>query len=127
MRVAQRAAHAVTWDWDIHAGTIRWNDAEASWDCPLHGSRFAPDGVRLLAKAEWALEKDQLDPAFTLFKQALELDPQEFWRIHRGILVRVDAISEVTRDYRGRQIVHVRNHPEHLEVSRNHSHLFQQM
>ncbi len=25
-------------------GTLKWNDAERSWDCPLHGSRFAPDG-----------------------------------------------------------------------------------
>ncbi|WP_408015899.1 FAD-dependent oxidoreductase [Rhodococcus chondri] len=28
-------------------GVLRWNDAEASWDCPLHGSRFAPDGAVL--------------------------------------------------------------------------------
>jgi glycine/D-amino acid oxidase-like deaminating enzyme/nitrite reductase/ring-hydroxylating ferredoxin subunit len=25
-------------------GTLTWNDAERSWDCPLHGSRFSPDG-----------------------------------------------------------------------------------
>lgn len=25
-------------------GILRWNTAERSWDCPLHGSRFAPDG-----------------------------------------------------------------------------------
>ena len=28
-------------------GLVRWNDAESSWDCPLHGSRFAPDGTVL--------------------------------------------------------------------------------
>lgn len=28
-------------------GLVRWNDAERSWDCPLHGSRFAPDGAVL--------------------------------------------------------------------------------
>lgn len=28
-------------------GVVRWNGAERSWDCPLHGSRFAPDGTVL--------------------------------------------------------------------------------
>lgn len=28
-------------------GIVTWNDAETSWDCPLHGSRFAPDGTVL--------------------------------------------------------------------------------
>ena len=28
-------------------GTLRWNDAEQSWDCPLHGSRFSTEGAVL--------------------------------------------------------------------------------
>jgi len=63
----------------------------------------------------------------TLKELADELDPDEFWRIHRSTLVRVDAIAEVSRDMRGRQMLRVRNYPNELEVSRNHSHLFQQM
>ncbi len=28
-------------------GLLSWNDAEKSWDCPLHGSRFTPEGKYL--------------------------------------------------------------------------------
>ncbi|GAB3437018.1 LytTR family DNA-binding domain-containing protein [Massilia solisilvae] len=63
----------------------------------------------------------------TLKELADELDPDEFWRIHRSTLVRVDAIASVSRDLRGRQMLKVRNYPGELEVSRNHAHLFQQM
>ncbi|WP_395009830.1 LytR/AlgR family response regulator transcription factor [Undibacterium sp.] len=56
-----------------------------------------------------------------------ELDPKEFWRIHRSTLVRVSAIAEVTRDFRGRQLLGLKGCSEKLEVSRNHTHLFQQM
>lgn len=63
----------------------------------------------------------------TLKELEEELDPDEFWRIHRSTLVRVDAIAEVRRDLRGRQMLSLRGYPEELEVSRNHGALFQQM
>lgn len=28
-------------------GIVNWNDADCAWECPLHGSRFAPDGTLL--------------------------------------------------------------------------------
>lgn len=28
-------------------GVVTWNDADRAWECPLHGSRFAPDGTLL--------------------------------------------------------------------------------
>lgn len=38
-------------------GVLQWNDAEASWDCPLHGSRFAADGSRLEGPAKCGLAR----------------------------------------------------------------------
>lgn len=37
-------------------GVLAWNDAECSWDCPLHGSRFAADGTLLEGPATRDLE-----------------------------------------------------------------------
>ena len=56
-----------------------------------------------------------------------ELDPKEFWRIHRSCLVRANAISTIRRDDRGRQMLDLKGYKEKLEVSRNHCHLFQTM
>jgi DNA-binding LytR/AlgR family response regulator len=56
-----------------------------------------------------------------------ELDPGEFWQIHRAIVIRVDAVEQVGRDFRGRQVVKMKGCDEKLEVSRSFSHLFKQM
>ena len=47
-----------------------------------------------------------------------ELDPDEFWQIHRATVVRVDAVEQVSRNLRGNQVVHVKGSDEKLEVSR---------
>ena len=56
-----------------------------------------------------------------------EVDPQQFWQIHRSTLVNAKAIANVTRDFRGRQIVAVKGHNEKLEVSRSYLGLFKGM
>ncbi len=56
-----------------------------------------------------------------------ELDPEAFWQIHRATIVNVRAIAGIVRDYRGRQLVQLKNRAEKLEVSRNYTHLFKQM
>ncbi|WP_090825296.1 FAD-dependent oxidoreductase [Arthrobacter sp. yr096] len=38
-------------------GLLGWNDAEKSWDCPLHGSRFTPEGKYLEGPATHNLQK----------------------------------------------------------------------
>ena len=39
-----------------------------------------------------------------------QLDPQQFWQIHRSAVVNLVAIAAVTRDDTGRQRVHIREH-----------------
>lgn len=40
-------------------GIVRWNEAEHSWDCPLHGSRFDQDGPVLEGPAVCGLRRAQ--------------------------------------------------------------------
>lgn len=55
-----------------------------------------------------------------------QLDPDEFWQVHRATLVRVAAIEQVRRDERG-FLLQLRGYAQPLEVSRGYAHLFQRM
>ena len=56
-----------------------------------------------------------------------KLDPDRFWRIHRGTIVRVDEIIEASRDLRGRYTLALRSRPERLRTSQKYGHLFKGM
>lgn len=56
-----------------------------------------------------------------------QLDPQQFWRIHRGLIVRVEQIVSAQRDLRGRYALVLRDRPEKLRSSAHYGHLFKQM
>ena len=58
---------------------------------------------------------------------AQELDPAQFWQIHRGTIVNVSKIDRVSRSLTGRGILKLKERPELLTVSRNYLHLFKQM
>jgi DNA-binding LytR/AlgR family response regulator len=58
---------------------------------------------------------------------AEELDPDQFWRIHRGSIVNINRIAGVHRSFAGRHIVKLKELPETLTVSRSYGHLFKQM
>jgi len=45
------------------------------------------------------------------------LDPDDFWQVHRGVIVRASAIARAQRDELGRITLHLRQHRETLAVS----------
>ena len=56
-----------------------------------------------------------------------QLDRQRFWQIHRGTVVRVDAIATARRDDSGKVYLALHEHPEQLVVSRLFAHQFKGM
>jgi DNA-binding LytR/AlgR family response regulator len=77
--------------------------------------------TRVLTEQSEALIKKPIKELVT------ELDPNQFWQIHRATVVNVKAIAGISRDLRGRQHVSLRGRGEKLEVSRSFAHLFRQM
>ena len=55
------------------------------------------------------------------------LDPQRFWQVHRGTVVRADAIATAVRDESGKVQLSLRGHADKLVASRLYAHLFKAM
>lgn len=95
--------------------------------------------VRLVATAEvcYFQAADKYTTAVTRDREYLlrtplkelagQLDPEQFWQVHRGTLVNVGQIQAARRDVLGRVSLSLRDRPETLAVSRGHAHLFRQM
>ena len=56
-----------------------------------------------------------------------QLDSQQFWQVHRGTVVRADAVTRAVRDEAGKLWLHLRGSTERLAVSRLYAHLFKAM
>ena len=106
---------------------LRW--VQASVGSSL---RMIPTSDILFFRAEDKYTRVQTEKFEALIRKPIkelidELDPVEFWQIHRATVVRVDAITQVSRNLRGHQVVHVKGRDDRLEVSRSFNHLFKQM
>ncbi len=116
----------------------RLNDAEQPeylhWIKAQQGS-----GVRLIAVEE--IDYFKADEKYTLvmtregeflIKKSIKalsgsLDPQLFWQIHRGIIVNVSRIDQMSRSLTGRGVIRLKGRKDILTVSRRYVHLFKQM
>ena len=58
---------------------------------------------------------------------ANELDPDKFWRIHRGTIVNAACIDNMSRSLTGRGVIRLKDRAESLTVSRSYTHIFKQM
>jgi len=56
-----------------------------------------------------------------------QLDPQRYWQIHRGTVVRADAIATAVRDESGKVHLTLRGSKDKLVASRLYAHLFKAM
>jgi DNA-binding LytR/AlgR family response regulator len=109
------------------SGYLRWIRAQ-------HG-----DGIRLIPVDDvyYFQASDKYTLVLTkqeelLIKKAIkelddELDPGQFWRIHRGTIVNAHCIAKVSRSLTGRGVVKLKDRPELLTVSRRYIHAFRQM
>ena len=63
----------------------------------------------------------------TLKELESELDPAQFWRVHRAAIVNARLVRKVDRSLAGTRTIRFKDLPDTLAVSRAYTHLFRQM
>ncbi|HEY0588702.1 MAG TPA: LytTR family DNA-binding domain-containing protein, partial [Pseudoduganella sp.] len=63
----------------------------------------------------------------TITELATQLDPEQFWQVHRSILVNLDYLAGTRRDDNSRLFLRVKGLEKELPVSRAYVHLFKAM
>jgi len=62
-----------------------------------------------------------------IIELAEQLDPQQFWQVHRSTLINLNHLAGTRRDEASRLFVRFKNHARELPVSRAYVHLFKAM
>lgn len=122
--------------------------AAVAGSAPVGGSAPAPlqwirasqgDQTRLIAVDEviYFQSNDKYTSVFLADGESLirtpisklreQLDEQQFWQIHRSVIVAARHVAGTRQDFRGRLMVQLKGRAEQLVVSRNYVDLFKQM
>ncbi|MBB5204373.1 DNA-binding LytR/AlgR family response regulator [Inhella inkyongensis] len=114
-------------DPQVAAAPLRWINASVGATVKL----LTVDEV-LYFQADTKYTRVVLADAEALIRKSLkelvdELDPQQFWQIHRSTLVNLSAIASASRDLRGRLHLRLKERPETLLVAESYAHRFKQM
>jgi DNA-binding LytR/AlgR family response regulator len=112
---------------NAYANYLRWIKTQCK-----DNIRLIPVGETDYFQAEDKYTLVMMAQGESLIKKSIkelfgELDPRQFWQIHRGTIVKVSRIENISRSLTGREIIKLRKRPESLTASRNYLHLFKQM
>lgn len=112
---------------DGAAAPLRWISASVGDTIKL----FAIDEVLFFQSDEKytrvVTRSDEAHVRRSLKDIADGLDPEVFWQVHRGVIVRASALARAQRDELGRITLHLKEHGEKLPVSQAYAWRFKPM
>jgi len=116
------------------AGAMQKKPEHLQWVKAQHkdGIRLIPVGEILYFKSTDKYTTVRTREQEVLIRKTLreleeQLDPSQFWRVHRGALVNARSLHAVKRSIAGTLEVRFKDIPDRLTVSRAYTHLFKQM